>query len=322
MMFRRIIGMRIAVVAGFLGFAICHNPAFAQSIVQVTPQETAAANVLFQEGKTLHDAENFAEAIPKFEGVLKVVYKVNTALRLADCYEKTGRLASAYGLFKDALSRLSADDENRRLEVTERAKALEPRLPYATVRVPKEMEAIPTFSVALGDRQINRAFWPKFPIDPGEHIFKATADGFEPREVKQTFVEKEKITIEIPSLVPNSTGASRQKTVAYAVGAVGLVGLGVGAVFGGLTISQWDDAHKLCPTKMQCDDDAVELSKSANTSATLSNVAFGVGAAAVVTGIILLVTAPKKTQPTTGNSIQFVPVFDRNNAGATLSLRF
>ena len=56
--------------------------------------------------------------------------------------------------------------------------------------------------------------------------------------------------------------------------------------------------------------------------ATLSNVAFGVGAAAVVTGIILLVTAPKKTQPTTGNSIQFVPVFDRNNAGATLLLRF
>ncbi len=211
MISRRIIGIRSAVVAGFLGFTICHSPAFAQSTAQVTPQETAAANVLFQEGKTLHDAGNHADAIPKFEGVLKVVYKVNTALRLADCYEKTGRLASAYGLLKDALGRLSSDDEGRRREATERAQALEPRLPYATLRVPKELEAIPSFSVALGDRQINRAFWPKFPIDPGEHIFKVTADGYEPREVKQTFVEKEKITIEIPKLVTLPTGDGRKK---------------------------------------------------------------------------------------------------------------
>ena len=68
------------------------SPAFAQS-----GSNKAAAEALFSEGRSLASAGKCDEAIPKFQASQKLDPGIGTLLNLADCYEKVGRTASAWG---------------------------------------------------------------------------------------------------------------------------------------------------------------------------------------------------------------------------------
>ena len=73
---------------------------------------------------------------------------------------------------------------------------------------------------------------------------------------------------------------------------VGVVGLGVGTVFGLKTSSTWSDAKTHC-TGLECDRTGVQLATDAKNAGTISTIAFVAGAALLAGGAALFFTAPR-----------------------------
>src|SRR5690349_21597739 len=78
-------------------------------------------------------AGSYDIACARFRDSDKLDPAVGTRFNLADCEEKRGRVATAWSLFRGVLAELAEDDDRRPI-AQERVKALEPRLPYLTMR--------------------------------------------------------------------------------------------------------------------------------------------------------------------------------------------
>jgi serine/threonine-protein kinase len=98
----------------------------------------------------------------------------------------------------------------------------------------------------------------------------------------------------------------------------GIVGLGIGSYFGLSAISKASDANDLCPDGRCTEQRGETLMEDARDSANISNVAFGVGAAALATGLILYFTNPSGE---TASGVGVLPVIDTNSAGLAIEGR-
>lgn len=141
-------------------------------------EDQATARALFDEGRKLMKANQFAAACPKLEAAHKLYGSAGILLNLADCYEKTGRTASAWSEFGEAASvaarsnRPDDADEARR-----RQAALEPSLDRLSIRV---AHAAPGMVVKRDGVPLSSAAWgTMLPVDPGAHEITAEAAGYE-----------------------------------------------------------------------------------------------------------------------------------------------
>ena len=66
--------------------------------------DPAAATMLFNEARHLAASGRYPEACPKFEESQRLDPGIGTQFNLADCYEHTSRIASAWALFLDVAS--------------------------------------------------------------------------------------------------------------------------------------------------------------------------------------------------------------------------
>jgi hypothetical protein len=139
----------------------------------------AAAEAIFEQGKQLMQAGDFARACTKFEASQKLDQGIGTLLYLADCYEKLGRTASAWATFKEAASVAGAQgQETRQKLAVQRARALEPGLAKLTIEVAPGNESILGFEVRSDGVAVPPAqYATPFPIDPGAHHIEASAPG-------------------------------------------------------------------------------------------------------------------------------------------------
>jgi hypothetical protein len=121
-------------------------------------------------------------------------------------------------------------------------------------------------------------------------------------------------TAPAPATAPASTamdqgtgGAGQvQRTIGYTLGGVGLVGLGLGAVFGLQRNSKLSDRDAVCGAEFNCTTDdqpgrIQELTDDARRSATLATVSFVVGGVALAGGVVLVLTSPGR-EKTSGAS--------------------
>jgi hypothetical protein len=102
--------------------------------------------------------------------------------------------------------------------------------------------------------------------------------------------------------------------VGYVLGGVGIASIIAGSVFGVRTLSAASKAKSdedLCPD-MKCTSKGDELIKSAKFESTVSTVTLGAGAALLVTGGLLVLTAKKGTKevvrvsPEVGPTVAFI----------------
>src|SRR5271166_5257799 len=84
------------------------------SLAQTSAGDKAAAQAIFDEGKRLMDAGQFAQACPKFADSEKLDPGVGTLLNLGVCYEKNGQTASAWATYKEAASAAANAGETAR----------------------------------------------------------------------------------------------------------------------------------------------------------------------------------------------------------------
>src|ERR1700733_12258593 len=69
------------------------------ALAQTSGEKAAAAQALFDEAMRLMKAGQAAEACPKLEESQRLDAGMGTQFRLGECYEKAGKLASAWASF-------------------------------------------------------------------------------------------------------------------------------------------------------------------------------------------------------------------------------
>jgi hypothetical protein len=171
-------------------------------------------------------------------------------------------------------------------------------------------------------------------VDPGRHALAASAPGMAPWQTGVDAVAEGKtVSVDVPPLTPipvaaptpetappplassppapseapsTDAGSSSarpghgQRIAALLVGGVGVVGLGVGSVFGIEALSKHSDYVPHCPNNV-CDPTGLQLHNDAASDATVSTVAMIAGAAALAGGVVLWLTAPSPAEsPRTG----------------------
>lgn len=271
---------------------------------------SAAAEVLFSEGKRLAQDGDFAAACPKFEESQKLDPGTGTLYRLADCYEHIGRTASAWAAFLEvASSAKSAGQQARADDAKKRADSLEPKLTRLLVRVTDS--TLPGLVVKRGNVDMGRPQWnAPMPVDPGEVTVDASAPGYKSWHGVVAIQATSSAEIVVPSLErevvasPQGAAASQtvapsssfgtQRTIAVAAGATGLVAIGVGGVFGLVSMSKKSDADKHCDANNACDSEGVGLRHDAVGAGNLSTLGFLAGGVLAATGIVLWVTSPRR----------------------------
>ena len=288
-----------------------------------TSADSAAAQALFDQGRQLMSQGKYAEACPKFEESARIVGHSGTLLNLADCYEKQGRVTSAWSTFLSAAAAANRiGNADREAEARARASALAPSLPKIVINVAAADKsagiAITRDGVAVGQVQ----FGVPIPADPGVHKVTASMPGHKTWEAAVEIKSKgETVQVDVPTLealpaaAPNSVPASEatqlpreaqanksksnsQRTVALVVGGVGVVGVAVGSVAGLVSKSKHDKADDHCSGSSCSDSQGVSLRSDARLWGNVSTVAFIVGAAGLATGATLWLSTPKaESQP-------------------------
>ena len=278
----RALGSRrqLAVIAlGILGLGlVVVRPAEAQSAT-----DSAAAQALFEEARTLLKAGRAAEACPKLEESQRLDPGSGTLLNLARCYEQMGRVASAWNKYLEAASSAAAaGNAARESEARQRAAALRPRLPKLVITVASEAKDTPGLVVTRDGERVGAAQWGlAIPADPGDHTITASAPG---RATWQAVTAVSgvgtTVAITVPALAvsapeapptravtsapaaapppvvvatePAPSGLGTRRTLALVAGGIGVVGIGVGTVFGLKSKSDHDEAAKYCDGRPFC----------------------------------------------------------------------
>lgn len=290
--------------------------------------DKATAEALFSEGRRLMASGNYATACEKFAVSQKLDPGLGTSLNLADCYEKSGRTASAWAEFRDAASAAHRVGSKDREQVARaRADSLEKQLSRLTLT---EKTPHPEQRITRDGTDVDRAvLGMAVPVDPGHHVVEVVATGrkkwskaIDVRPGAQIVVEVPELTNESLATPSHSSSApdplasspnsgNTQRIAAVAVGGVGIVGLAVGSVFGLKAISNWSDVESHCRSYPNgCDGEGMSQADSAKSAATLSTIAFAVGAAGVAGGAILWLTAPPASRETGAAPIPLRVGFD------------
>jgi hypothetical protein len=149
--------------------------ATASAKAEVTAPDKASAEALFNEGIALVNTGRVAEACAKFEGSQTLDPTLGTELRLADCYQRLGKTASAWALFKECQSIARQRGERGREDLArERVEALAPRLSYLVIE--SDEPQLPGLSIRREGRPLPIAsLGAKIPIDPGAQRIEVTA---------------------------------------------------------------------------------------------------------------------------------------------------
>src|SRR5437870_12338563 len=80
------------------------------------PADKAGAELLFDQARRLMDAAKYAEACEKFAASERLEPAVGTLLNLGGCHERQGKLATAWGWYREAaaMANVRADAERER----------------------------------------------------------------------------------------------------------------------------------------------------------------------------------------------------------------
>lgn len=275
----------------------------------------AAARQLFKDALVLEAEKNWAEALTKLDKVRQIKNTPQVRYHIALCHENLGRWVEALNGFELAAqeARAAGDKARSVLEhAPKRASALRERVAYLKLTITGTMRSS---QITFDGRPISMALIDtEIPVDPGTHRIRVQRDGkvyFE-RDIELAERQRETVVLEIddptaaPAIKPESpprtplptpstepeTGNPRMP--AYITGGAGLAVLAAGGVFFGLrqaTLTNLEcdyiDTNPLSPTATGCKKGTSGTADLSHTYTTLSNVAFGVGGAALATGVVL-----------------------------------
>jgi tetratricopeptide (TPR) repeat protein len=118
---------------------------------------------------------------------------------------------------------------------------------------------------------------------------------------------------------PETVRSRSWRAAAVVTGAAGLVGLGLGGVYGYLAKSRNDDAAELCMGNACPDQRGVDLTDDARQAATISTAAVIAGSLLVAGGVAMYLYAPRQERRSGKVSLRLGPQVGPSSGGVTLS---
>ena len=289
--------------------------------------DKATARTLAQEGQVALDKNDFNAAEDRFRRADSLYHVPSVTLGLAQAQVGLRRLVAAQETYKSIVregvpSGLSPKASAAMASAVQDAKkelaALEPRIPAVVFTVdgpsdPKlRLDGAALSSAVLGVRR---------PIDPGEHLFQATADGWKPKETKFSVTEGQtqnvRLTLEagapsapppvqpmpiVPAPIGQTPGGSDRapskgggwmKPLGITATVIGSVALAGGIATGVIAIAEHSILETECPFG-ECSQRSQDTLDSFHTFSTISTIGFVVGVVGLGAGITLIAVAPSK----------------------------
>ncbi|HEY3495257.1 MAG TPA: hypothetical protein VGK73_11250 [Polyangiaceae bacterium] len=270
------------------------------------PRDAAAAEVLFEAGKSLLEQGDYAAACPKFEESYRLDPATGALFALALCHERAGKIATAWVEYMEVAGRANSErNEQREQQARERAQALQARLSFLTIRVDPKVAGVPGLAVSHDGVTLRpAAFGAAIPVDPGRHVVRAEAPGRDPWEaVVDVGDTPERKTLDVPDLravapvcppakpVPTRTPGTLELTP-LRISGIALGGAGVASlIFAGA--ASWRALSKKASSEGECDTTCTEAGltdrSAANEAATWATVTAISGAALLGAGALLFV---------------------------------
>jgi hypothetical protein len=336
---------RPRLVAGIVALAL------ATAVTPALGQDAQAqGRALFNEGVALYNKGDFEAACPKLEASLKAFAGIGTRGKLAECYEKVGRYASAYAAYREVAQLATRSGDPAREQVaSERAKSLEPKLSYVTVTLPPAND-VPGLVIKRNGRELERSkLGSAEPVDAGNVSIDVSAPGRKTFNGHVAVMQGLSVRFEVPALgadtpvVPVSVRPSPapaappppaadepaptvyggdpprwQKPLGLVLVGVGVVGVGVGGYFGLAAKSKYDgafDGGNCDRATKACDPFGQSAIADARSKATVSTILFGAGAGLAVVGAVVFFTAPSSRS----RAFQIAPTTYAGGGGLTVS---
>lgn len=309
---------------------------------QAQERDVPAAQALFDQARELVQQGKYAEACPKLQESNRLDPGIGTLFHLADCYEQSGRVASAWALFLDVASQARTGGQPDRERVgQQRAEKLLPRLPRLAVNVP-ETSKTAGLEIRRNGILVGSAQWgTPMPVDPGEVELNISAPGKQKLRQTVRLEEGKTFSYSVPALAdasqaeangaaeeappaesepseaaepappasapkpaPETSTVNSNRSWALGLGAVGIVGLGFGTTFALLAKSKFDDSKTECDKDdiNLCSTRGVELRNSALTRGNLASVGFVVGGAALAGAGVAWLIGSSQPVKHSGNS--------------------
>lgn len=318
------------VVSATLALSALSPPASAQ------PPPENAAQKAFDEGMRLLDQGKVADACPKLEESQRLDPAMGTQYRLAECWEKLGRTASAWALFRQVVSEAqAAGRDDRAATSATRATALESRLTRILIIVAPSAR-VPGLVVRRDGAIVEEAQWGKgIAVDPGDHLISATAPGKKTWENQQQ-ARSGTVEITVPWLEDGASAAAAGRPAAsvvdpwaesgspevhrslapgLALSGVAVAGIGAGIALVAAANGKKGDAAamRITLTGVDCNGTSpscTALADTARSAGNLSNAAFwtfvgsGLVAAAAIT---YFVWPTAKAPPRAGAVLHVLP---------------
>ena len=289
-----------------LGASIAHADA--------SKEDVATAKSALKEGRKLREAGDLAGALVKLKAAYALVPTPITGWEVGKTEEMLGQLLEARDTLLEVVSmpvspKEVAEHKKARADADALAASIKARIPELTIVVRGNVAEGFT-RVRIDGREVPMAaLGVAQKLDPGAHTVTATTNGVE-ATAKVTLKESEStsVTLDVPqataaTMSSSGDGAapakatrstwSSQKTMAVVVAGTGLVALGVGTALGFSAKSKWNDSAPFCQGNF-CSDEGLSIRDDARSKATVATIVFGVGAAAIVGGVVLWFTAPKR----------------------------
>lgn len=295
-------------VAALVGASAVAIPAFAG---EPTAADVESALQLYKDGKKLRESGDLPKALEKLRAAHALVETPITALELGRTYAMMGKLVEAREILL-SVPRIPVRKNESQKAVEARkdsetvAAELKPRLASLTVKFRADAGAskMTVDGVAV---PLEAAHAPRI-MNPGRHVVVVEAGG-KPVETEVTLSEGQTRELELdlpvasgdsppppppPPPPGGETTGGGHGALVYGGFGLAIVGVGVGAVTGFMTLStagSLKDAcrDERCPPASQSDLD------SASTTGTISTVAFALGAVGLAVGVAGLVLDKGKT---------------------------
>jgi hypothetical protein len=296
------------VIAGL--FATIASSALAQPKKDTDKEKDSAsdaramAETLFFAGRGLMDAGRYEEACKRFQESYRLDPAAGTLLNLAACHEKIGKIASAWGEFKQSLVEAEKAKREDRVKVaSERIAVLEPDLPYLTIQVPAP---VPGLEVTRNGELIGPgSYGVELPVDPGMVDVGGRAPGYVSSTTTIKIEKRERKVVSLPPLakakvptpvapITTSPGFWTSKRLAgVAIIGTGLLTAGVGTWYGLRALDAKEASDRGCPIydgDRRCDMNGSLAMDRARSLSWHSTMWFGVSIVSVAAGMVLVAT--------------------------------
>ena len=272
----------------------------------------ATAQALFDEATALKAKEDWAGACPKFESSYKLDPALGTLLNLANCFEKLGKIASAWARWEEAFQWATKNGDDRAEYAKTQRDALVPRLPKLKIEVTSRAAAL---SIERDTTKVTEPMYgASLPVDPGDHTIFVKRDDEVLKTEKIKVVEAQSAEVKLdlaaiekaaPPPKPKGGGvvvvgpSPTLRKVGWGVGAAGLAGLVVTGVLEGLAFSKKGEAELACVNKF-CTPEGKRIADQGVAFAEAGQWV-GIGSLLVTAvGVTLLIVTPSNvitTQP-------------------------